>query len=257
MTPDEESVPSGTVSTGPHTDHAPVPQHVAIIMDGNGRWAAQRGLARIEGHEAGTENIRRITFRAGELGIKYLTLWAFSTENWRRPKEEVSGILQILGRAIITETDELHRQGAQLRHIGDLSALDPVLQQSIRDAIDLTSQNDKLVLTLAFNYGGRHEIVHAVRKLIADGVPADQVTEQAIEERLYTAGMPEPDLIIRTSGEYRTSNFLIWQAAYAEYLFSPKFWPEFTAADLTEAVAEYARRDRRFGALNGSSPVKA
>jgi undecaprenyl diphosphate synthase len=233
------------------------PRHVAIIMDGNGRWAAQRGLARIEGHEAGTENIRRITFRAGELGIKYLTLWAFSTENWRRPQEEVSGILQILGRAIITETGELHKQGAQLRHIGDLSALDPVLQQSIRDAIALTQGNDKLVLTLAFNYGGRHEVVHAVRQLIADGIPAEQVTEEAIAERLYTAGMPDPDLIIRTSGEYRTSNFLIWQAAYAEYLFSPKYWPEFTPDDLTAAVEEYARRDRRFGALNVPSPVKS
>jgi undecaprenyl diphosphate synthase len=233
------------------------PQHVAIIMDGNGRWAAQRGLARIEGHEAGTENIRRITFRAGELGIKYLTLWAFSTENWRRPQEEVSGILQILGRAIITETGELHKQGAQLRHIGDLSALDPVLQQSIRDAIALTQGNDRLVLTLAFNYGGRHEVVHAVRQLIADGIPAEQVTEEAIAERLYTAGMPDPDLIIRTSGEYRTSNFLIWQAAYAEYLFSPKYWPEFTPDDLTAAVEEYARRDRRFGALTVPSPVKS
>jgi undecaprenyl diphosphate synthase len=231
------------------------PEHVAIIMDGNGRWAAQRGLARIEGHEAGTENIRRITFRAGELGIKYLTLWAFSTENWRRPQEEVSGILEILGRAIITETDELHRQGAQLRHIGDLEALAPPLRQSIRDAIALTRNNNQLVLTLAFNYGGRHEIVQAVKRIVADGIPADQVTEETITSRLYTAGTPDPDLIIRTSGEFRTSNFLIWQAAYAEYVFSPKYWPEFGPEDLAAAVEEYAHRDRRFGALK--SPTTA
>src|SRR5688500_5871949 len=139
------------------------PNHVAIIMDGNGRWAAKRGLPRLAGHEAGTENIRRITFRAGELGVKYLTLWAFSTENWRRPQEEVSGLMQILGRAILSETEDLHRQGAQLRHIGDLDALEPHLRESIHQAIDLTRNNTGIVLTLAFNYGGRHEIARAVR----------------------------------------------------------------------------------------------
>lgn len=239
-------------SPGPKTVTLPsvvCPRHVAIIMDGNGRWAAQRGLARIEGHEAGTENIRRITFRAGELGIRYLTLWAFSTENWRRPQEEVAGILQILGRAIASETGELHKQGAQLRHIGDLEALEPQLRQSIRDAIALTRNNDSLILTLAFNYGGRQEIVRAVQQIIADGMTADQITEETIAERLYTVDIPDPDLIIRTSGEFRTSNFLIWQAAYSEYVFSRKYWPEFGPDDFTAAVEEYARRDRRFGAL--------
>jgi undecaprenyl diphosphate synthase len=233
------------------------PRHVAIIMDGNGRWAAQRGLARIEGHEAGTENIRRITFRAGELGIKYLTLWAFSTENWRRPQQEVDGILQILGRAIASETQDLHAQGAQLRHIGDLDALEPALQQAIQAAIDLTSNNDRLVLTLAFNYGGRHEIVRAMQKIADEGIPASEITEDTIAERLYTTDIPDPDLIIRTSGEFRTSNFLIWQAAYAEWVFTPKLWPDFGPDDLGEAVDEYALRDRRFGALTSATPVKA
>ena len=227
-----------------------VPQHVAIIMDGNGRWAKQRGLARIEGHEQGTENIRRITREAGVLGIKYLTLWAFSTENWRRPREEVDGILAILGRAIESETEELNRQGAQLRHIGELDALSPELQQSIRNAIELTSHNDRLVLTLAFNYGGRHEVLQAVRQVIRDGLTPEEVTEETFEERLFTRDIPDPDLIIRTSGEYRMSNFLIWQAAYAEFFFTQKFWPDFGEDDLREAVADYARRERRFGAIS-------
>ncbi|MEJ7837346.1 MAG: polyprenyl diphosphate synthase [Thermomicrobiales bacterium] len=233
------------------------PSHVAIIMDGNGRWAAKRGMARIEGHEAGTENIRRITFQAGQLGIKYLTLWAFSTENWRRPEHEVNGILEILGRAIASETEDLHAQGAQLRHIGDLDALEPHLRQSIRDAIDLTQYNDRLVLTLAFNYGGRHEIVRAVQRIVEEGIAAGEITEATIADRLYTSDIPDPDLIIRTSGEFRTSNFLIWQAAYAEWIFTSKFWPDFGPDDLTAAVEEYAGRDRRYGALPAASPAKA
>ncbi|MGB3304739.1 MAG: polyprenyl diphosphate synthase [Thermomicrobiales bacterium] len=227
-----------------------VPRHVAIIMDGNGRWAARQGLARLEGHERGTENIRRITQRAGELGIEYLTLWAFSTENWRRPRAEVEGILAILSRAIESETEELHRQGAQLRHIGELDALSPDLQQSIRDAIALTSGNTNLVLTLAFNYGGRQEVLQAVRQVIRDGLAPEDVTEESFAERLFTKDIPDPDLIIRTSGEYRMSNFLIWQAAYAEFFFSPKFWPDFGPDDLREAVLDYARRERRFGAVS-------
>jgi undecaprenyl diphosphate synthase len=241
---------TGTAPTPtPITPSSRAPRHVAIIMDGNGRWAEQRGLARMEGHEAGTENIRRITFRAGELGVKYLTLWAFSTENWRRPQEEVSGLMQILGRAILSETEDLHRQGAQLRHIGDLDALEPHLRESIHQAIDLTRNNTGIVLTLAFNYGGRHEIARAVRRIVAAGTAAEAITEDLIAQHLYTCDMPDPDLILRTSGEFRTSNFLLWQAAYAEWIFSPKLWPDFGPDDFAEAVAEYARRDRRFGAL--------
>jgi undecaprenyl diphosphate synthase len=231
----------------------PVPDHVAIIMDGNGRWATSRGLPRLSGHEAGTENIRRITTAAGELGIKYLTLWAFSTENWRRPRDEVEGILQILSDAIDVETAELHKRGAQLRHIGSLDGLSPELQASIRNAIELTRDNDSIVLTLAFNYGGRAEIVRAVQDIVADGIPARDINEDLITSYLYTSDMPDPDLVIRTSGEFRTSNFLIWQAAYAEWVFTPVLWPDFSANDLEQAVAEYQNRERRFGGIGPGS----
>jgi undecaprenyl diphosphate synthase len=230
-----------------------IPNHVAIIMDGNGRWAAQRGLPRLAGHEAGTENIRRITFKAGELGIKYLTLWAFSTENWRRPQEEVQGIMKILAGAIESETEELHRQGAQLRHIGDLSALAPDLQEAVRGAIELTRNNDRLVLTLAFNYGGRQEIIHAVQRMIADDVRPDQVDEPLIDRYLYTAGTPDTDLVIRTSGECRMSNFLLWQASFAELYFSPVFWPDFGPDELEAAVREFGKRERRFGHVSAAT----
>jgi undecaprenyl diphosphate synthase len=243
------------IATASPVDPARVPQHVAIIMDGNGRWAHQRGLARIEGHEAGTENIRRITHAAGRMGIRYLTLWAFSAENWRRPREEVEGILNILGRAIETETEELHRQGAQLRHIGDLASLSEDLQRAIQGAVQRTKSNDKLVLTLAFNYGGRQELLRAVREIVAKGISPEAIDERVIEQHLYTHELPDPDLIIRTSGEYRLSNFLCWQGAYAELHFSPIFWPDFSPDDLELAVRDYARRERRFGAVPSTSPA--
>lgn len=233
-------------------DPALVPHHVAIIMDGNGRWAAQRGMDRIEGHERGTDNIRRITYTAGHLGITYLTLWAFSTENWSRPAEEVQGILRILGSAIKTETTELHKQGARLWHIGELDALEPDLRKSVQDAIELTRHNNGITLTLAFNYGGRREIVHAVQQIVHDGLDPDSIDEAAIRDRLYTPELPDADLIIRTSGEYRMSNFLLWQGAYAEFFFTPKFWPDFGPDDLIEAVKDYSRRERRFGALSAA-----
>jgi undecaprenyl diphosphate synthase len=233
-------------------DRARVPRHVAIIMDGNGRWAARQGLPRIRGHEQGTENIRRITFAAGELGIDYLTLWAFSTENWRRPPDEIAGILRVLADAIERETAELHRQGARLRHIGSLDGLPESTRQAVLDAIELTKDNDRLVLTLAFNYGGRQEIVGAIRKLVADGIPPDEIDERAISRYLFTHDLPDPDLVVRTSGEHRMSNFLIWQAAYAELFFTPVLWPDFGPDDLRAAIADYARRERRFG---GVSPV--
>lgn len=233
-------------------EDARVPAHVAIIMDGNGRWARHRGMARLEGHEAGTENIRRISFAAGRLGIKYLTLWAFSSENWRRPKEEVDGILSILSRAIVTETEELHRQGAQLRHIGDLSSLAPELQAGIRGAIERTRNNRHLVLTLAFNYGGRQELVHAIQEIVASGVPHSAIDEDLVQRHLYTSDLPDPDLIIRTSGEYRLSNFLLWQGAYSELFFCPTLWPDFGPDHLEQAIREYAGRERRFGAISPS-----
>jgi undecaprenyl diphosphate synthase len=218
-------------------------------MDGNGRWASQRDLPRLEGHRAGTENIRRITRRAVEHEIRYLTLWAFSTENWNRPTEEVEGILQILAEALITETDELHRQGARLRHIGSLDGLDPDLVHAIHEAIDLTKDNERITLTLAFNYGGRAEITQAVRRMLQDQLTIEHIDEHTIERYLYTQGMPDPDLIIRTSGEMRISNFFLWQAAYAEYIFTPVLWPDFSDDHLTAAVHEYQARERRFGGV--------
>jgi undecaprenyl diphosphate synthase len=230
-----------------------LPKHVAIIMDGNGRWAAKRGLPRVAGHEHGTDNIRRITYAAGEIGIRYLTLWAFSTENWRRPAAEIQGIMRILGEAIERETEELHRQGAQLRHIGSLEGLSDELRASVHGAIDLTKDNTNLVLTLAFNYGGRQELVTAVRALVASGIPAHEITEETISRFLYTRDLPDPDLIIRTSGEVRMSNFLIWQAAYAELYFSPVLWPDFGAEHLREAALDYSRRERRFGHISAAA----
>lgn len=224
-----------------------IPRHVAIIMDGNGRWAARRGLPRVAGHERGTDNIRRITFTAGEIGIRYLTLWAFSTENWRRPADEIQGIMRILGEAIERETEELHKQGAQLRHIGSLEGLDPELRRSVLDAIELTKANDRLVLTLAFNYGGRQEMIDAIRAIAAAGTPPDEIDESTIARHLYTNGMPDPDLIVRTSGEVRMSNFLLWQAAYAELFFSPVLWPDFDEDSLRRAVLDFSARERRFG----------
>ena len=235
----------------------PVPRHVALIMDGNGRWARERGLPRIAGHQAGTENIRRITTRAAELGIEFLTLWAFSTENWRRPKDEVDGILQLLANAIETETGELHRQGARLEHIGSLDGLSPELAQSVRDAIHLTRNNTRICLTLAFNYGGRAEIVAAIQRMIADGLDPAEIDEQTVSRYLYTSDKPDPDLIVRTSGEMRTSNFLIWQAAYSEYHFTPVYWPAFGSEDLDIAVADYLSRERRFGGLIDPAPTPA
>jgi undecaprenyl diphosphate synthase len=232
-----------------------LPRHVALIMDGNGRWAARRGLPRIAGHERGTDNIRRITYTAGEIGIRYLTLWAFSTENWKRPRDEIDGIMRILSEVIKRETEELHRQGAQLRHIGSLDGLEPDLQRAVRNAIDLTKGNDRLILTLAFNYGGRQEIVHAIREIVRSGIPADEIDEATIGRALYTRDMPDPDLIIRTSGEVRMSNFLIWQAAYAELYFSPVLWPDFEPDHLREAVLDYCRRERRFGHVSAAAPV--
>lgn len=226
-----------------------VPRHVAIIMDGNGRWAAARGLPRIAGHERGTDNIRRITYAAVELGIKYLTLWAFSTDNWRRPPDEIEGIMRILGEVIERETDELHRQGAQLRHIGSLEGLRPELSDAVREAIERTRNNDRLVLTLAFNYGGRQELVAAIRSLVASGVSPDEITEERISAHLFTHDLPDPDLIVRTSGEHRTSNFLLWQSAYAELFFTPVLWPDFGPDDLRMAVDEFGRRERRFGGV--------
>ncbi|RME33311.1 MAG: isoprenyl transferase [Thermoflexia bacterium] len=228
-----------------------VPIHVGIIMDGNGRWAQARGLPRIAGHQAGTENLRRILRATVEFGIRILTIYAFSTENWERPREEVEGLMNIMERMIDRELPELHREGVQIRHLGRLDRVPERLQEKIRYALDLTRENQRLILNVAFNYGGRAEIVDAVRRIIRDGISAEQVDEGLIARYLYTAGLPDPDLIIRTSGEMRVSNFLIWQGAYAEYYVTPVYWPDFDKDEYYKALAEYARRERRFGCVPG------
>ena len=227
-----------------------VPQHVAMIMDGNGRWALQRGLPRLAGHKAGTENLRRVIRSTVEFGVKYLTIYAFSTENWGRPAEEVNGLMLILQNVIDRELNELHKEGVQLRHIGRLEALDPAIQKKVLNAIDLTKNNDRLILNVAFNYGGRDEIVCAIQKIIKDGIPAEDVTDELVNKYLFTAGVPDPDLIIRTSGELRVSNFLIWQAAYSEWYITPTFWPDFDKEEYRRALETFAHRDRRFGKVS-------
>lgn len=226
-----------------------VPRHIAIIMDGNGRWAQRRGLPRLAGHRAGTENIRRVVSTCIELGVEVLTVYAFSTENWQRPPDEVSGLMAIFYRVSGPEIRRLHEANVRIRHLGRMERLAPHMQERIRYAEDLTRNNTTMTLNLAFNYGGRSEIVDAIRGIIRDGISPEAVDEALIDRYLYTAGQPNPDLMIRTAGELRLSNFLIWQASYAEYYASPKFWPDFDADDLREAVAAFAHRHRKFGGL--------
>lgn len=231
----------------PNIPGAKLPQHVAIIMDGNGRWALSRGLPRLAGHKAGTENLRRVIRSTVEFGVKYLTIYAFSTENWGRPPEEVQGLMFILQDVIDHELNELHQEGVQLRHIGRLEKLDARIQKKVLKAIELTKNNDRLILNVAFNYSGRDEIVYAIQKIIKAGISADDVTDEMVNKYLFTAGVPDPDLIIRTSGELRLSNFLIWQAAYSEWYISPKYWPDFDKEEYGRALESFATRDRRYG----------
>ncbi|MGC8873917.1 MAG: isoprenyl transferase [Chloroflexia bacterium] len=225
------------------------PRHIAIIMDGNGRWAHKRGLPRLAGHRAGTENIRRIVQACVEEGIEVLTLYAFSTENWRRPQEEVQGLLGLLNEVIERETDELHRNGVRVCHIGRLEGLPEPLQAKIRWAVERTRDNTRMILNVAFNYGGRAEIVDACRRAIAAGLAPEEVTEERFASFLYTAGCPDPDLVIRTAGEMRLSNFLIWQSAYSEFYSTPVLWPDFGKEDLQAAIQAYGQRIRKFGGL--------
>jgi len=230
-----------------------IPTHIAIIMDGNGRWALSRGLPRIAGHRAGTENLRRVIEACIEFGITYLTLYAFSTENWGRPEEEVQGLMQIVEDVIDRELQELHDQGVQLRHIGRLDRINPILRDKVLHAVEYTKENKRLVLNIAFNYGGRDEIVCAIQRMIEDGVKAEQVTDELVSQYLFTEGVPDPDLIIRTSGELRGSNFLIWQGAYCEWYFTPTYWPDFDKEQLRLALEEFSHRERRYGRV---SPIE-
>jgi undecaprenyl diphosphate synthase len=225
------------------------PTHIAIIMDGNGRWAQKRGLPRLEGHEAGVENLRSVIEYFAKLKLKYLTLYGFSTENWKRPKEEIDGLLNLLQEAIEAETLKLHQNGIKIRHLGRLDGFSPGLQRTITRAVELTKDNKGMMLSLAFDYGGRAEILDAVRQIIAEGVPPQKIDEQLFDSYLYTAGLPYVDMVIRTAGELRISNFLIWQAAYSEYYFTDVFWPDFNSKEIDKALLAYSRRQRRFGAL--------
>ncbi len=224
-----------------------IPNHVGIIMDGNGRWAQQRGQPRFMGHRAGTTNIRRVLEASVTFGIKVLTIYAFSTENWARPPAEVRTLMQLLSRSLNDQMGELHANGVQIRHSGSLVGISDTLRRQILAALELTRNNTRIVLNVAFNYGGRAEIIDAVQRLMADHVPPDQVSEDLLGDYLYTHGLPDPDLIIRTGGEYRLSNFLIWQAAYAEYYATPTYWPDFDEGELYRAIVTYSERDRRFG----------
>lgn len=239
-------------SNDKESEYPPIPNppyHVGIIMDGNGRWAKERGKTRFEGHQAGTENLRRILEYSVEFGVKMLTIYAFSTENWKRPPLEIQGLMRILENVIDRELAALNKNGVQLRHLGQLEKLKPVIRQKVRYAIDLTKNNNRLILNVAFNYGGRDEIIEAVKHMLRDNIAPDDVTEELLSRYMYTSGAPDPDLIIRTSGEFRTSNFLIWQAAYAEYYVTPTYWPDFNKAEFYKALYAYSQRDRRFGGV--------
>jgi undecaprenyl diphosphate synthase len=224
-----------------------VPKHIGIIMDGNGRWAKQRNLPRTAGHHQGKENLRRILESCVEFGVEILTIYAFSTENWERPASEVRVLMSILNLVLDQEVKKLHKEGVQVRHIGKMEGVDPRLQKKILQACEITKDNDTLTLNVAFNYGGRDELVHAVQQIVRDGVPVDAITEEVISQYLYTGDQPDPDLIIRTGGEFRLSNFLMWQSAYAEYYATPIFWPDFDRGELLKALWEFNRRRRRFG----------
>ncbi len=216
-------------------------------MDGNGRWAKGRGMPRVAGHQAGVDNLRRILEHCVRREVKVLSIYAFSTENWGRPQEEVSGLMRLLGLAIQRQLNDLNKNGVRILHSGRMEGINPQLQKQILHALEVTRNNERITLNVAFNYGGRAEIVDAVRHLIQDGVGPENLSEELLSSYLYTADLPDPDLVIRTGGEWRLSNFLIWQAAYAEYYTTPTYWPDFDEVELDKALIEYSRRERRFG----------
>ena len=226
-----------------------LPTHIAIVPDGNGRWAERRGLPRLYGHRAGAANMHHMIKYLNEHPIKYVTLYGFSTENWSRPEEEVDGLFKILAEFIIATSAEIHEKGIRLRHLGRINELPPELQQAITGAVELTGNNTGMTLSVAFNYGGHAEIIDAVRHLIADGVKAEEINEKLFNKYLYTDGLPDVDLLIRTGDETRLSNFLIWQTAYSEYHFTKVLWPDFGKKDVDRALLSFSQRKRRFGGL--------
>ena len=226
---------------------ASVPSHVAIIMDGNGRWAAARNLARTEGHRAGYENIEKVINAVGVAGIDYLTLFAFSTENWGRPGDEVEGLMGLLALALEEKVAKLHGKNVRILHFGRGDRLTAELRDGVRDAVALTRNNTGLTVCIAFDYGGRAEIVHAVQEIARAGVAPEDITEDVVSRHLYTSEVPDPDLVIRTGGEFRISNFLLWQSAYAEFFSTSCNWPDFDEQELAKALTIFASRKRRFG----------
>ncbi len=226
-----------------------LPRHVAIIMDGNGRWASQRGLPRLEGHRTGARGVRKVVKAFADRGVKYLTLFAFSTENWSRPAEEIAGLVQLLAESVEKEAPFFHRHNIKLRHIGKLDRLPRELKEKVEAAVELTGNNTGMTLCLAFDYGGRSEIVDAVRRIKKDDISPKKLTEAVFSGYLNTGDVPDPDLIIRTGGEFRLSNFLLWQAAYSELYFTPVLWPDFTKKEIDKALLDYGQRQRRFGNL--------
>ena len=228
---------------------ARLPVHVAIVPDGNGRWAEQRGLPRLKGHQAGVKNMRAIVEYLNDYQVKCVTLYGFSTENWGRPEDEISGLFRILKDRIDRDVPKLHKKNVKVRHLGRIGELPEWLQKSIKSAAELTGHNTGLTLSLAFNYGGHVEIVDATRRIVADGVPPEKIDEKLFSSYLYTAGLPDVDLLIRTADEVRLSNFLIWQTAYSEYYFTKVLWPDFGKKDIDQALLAYSQRERRFGAL--------
>lgn len=225
------------------------PQHVAIIMDGNGRWAKERGLLRLAGHNAGGDNIRPVVKIFANYGVRYLTLYMFSTENWNRPRLEVAGLLSLLAKKIGRESQAFHQDNIRLVHLGRLDRLSQKLREKVQAAVELTKNNTGLTLCLAFDYGGRDEIVQAARRIASAGIPGDNIDESVLARYLYLSDIPDPDLVIRTGGESRLSNFLLWQTAYSELYFTPVLWPDFGRKDVEEALSEYKRRQRRFGKI--------
>jgi undecaprenyl diphosphate synthase len=226
-----------------------LPVHVAIVPDGNGRWAEKRSLPRLAGHRAGVKKMRALIEYLNDWQIKYVTLYGFSTENWGRPEKEVHGLFHILEERIGKDVPKLHKKGIKVRHLGRLQELPEWLQKSIKNAEELTRNNTGMTLNLAFNYGGHVEIVDAVRRIVADGIPPEKIDEKLFSSYLYTAGLPDVDLLIRTGDELRLSNFLIWQTAYSEYYFTQVLWPDFSKEDIDKALLVYSLRERRFGAL--------
>ncbi|MBI4306422.1 MAG: di-trans,poly-cis-decaprenylcistransferase, partial [Chloroflexi bacterium] len=224
--------------------------HVAIIMDGNGRWARARRQPRTEGHRAGTDNVRRVIAHLAKRGVKHVTLYAFSTENWERPATEVAFLMDLVRAVIRTEVAELHRENVRVRHLGSLERLVPGFRKEIEDAVRLTANNTGMTLNVAFNYGGRDELVRAVRRMVSDRVPPEDIDEALIRRYLDCPELPDPDLVIRTGGEFRLSNFLIWQSAYSEFYSTPTQWPDFGPEDVDLALEAYARRERRFGKVD-------